>query len=207
MANPAANSKFRMHISENHEAADMQLSEFQPWELKTVPPVPTTVVSRKTHGGAGTFNINLPLAGSPGIECRSGGAANDYQVVLTFPSAVTFANAAVTTGAGSVSGSSGSGTTTVTVNLTGVTNAQTIKVTLLGVTDGVNTGDLTVPMGMLLGDTNGNRSVNASDITQTKIQSGQAATGSNFRTDVNVNGVVNASDVSLVKVRSGTALP
>jgi hypothetical protein len=207
VANAVANTKFRVLIGQNHEAPEIQLSEFQPWELKTIPPVPTAIVSRKTHGGAGTFNINLPLTGTPGIECRSGGAANDYQVVLTFPSAVTFTNATVTTGVGSVNSSSGSGTTTVTVNLTGVTNAQTIKVTLQGVTDGVNTGDLTVPMGMLLGDTNGNASVNASDLTQVKIQSGQAATGSNFRTDVNVNGVINASDITFVKLRSGTALP
>ena len=93
------------------------------------PPTPTQVVSRKLHSGA-PFDIILPLTGSPGIECRSGGATNDYQVVLTFANAVTFNNAAVTTGAGSVSSTSGSGTTTVTVNLTGVTNAQTITVTL-----------------------------------------------------------------------------
>ena len=62
-------------------------------------------------------------------------------------------------------------------------------------------------MGLLLGDTNGNRSVNASDVSQTKAQSGQASTSSNFREDVNINGVINASDVSLVKSRSGTALP
>ena len=29
----------------------------------TLPPTPTLVVSRKTHGGAGTFDINLPLTG------------------------------------------------------------------------------------------------------------------------------------------------
>ena len=171
------------------------------------PPTPTLVVSRKTHGGAGTFDINLPLTGNPGIECRSGGASNNYQVVFTFPSAVTFTNAAVTAGAGSVSSSSGSGTTTVTVNLTGVTNAQRIMVTLQGASDGTNTGDLSVPMGVLLGDVNGNGSVNSTDISQTKLQSGQAVTNANFREDVNANGSINATDVSSVKLKSGTALP
>ena len=128
----------------------------------TPPPAPTQVVSRKLHGGAGPFDINLPLTGNPGIECRSGGASNDYQIVFTFPSSVTFTNASVTAGTGSVSGSSGSGTTTVTVNLTGVTNAQRITVTLLGVSDGTNTGDFSVQMGVLLGDTSGNGTVNAS---------------------------------------------
>src|SRR5262249_16050235 len=50
---------------------------------------PTSVVSRKTHGGAGTFDVNLPLTGTPGIECRTGGATSDYQIVVTFPGTVT----------------------------------------------------------------------------------------------------------------------
>jgi uncharacterized delta-60 repeat protein len=170
------------------------------------PPVPTQVVSRKMHGGTAR-DIVLPLTGSPGIECRSGGAANDYQIVLTFPSAVTFTNAAVTAAGGTVSGSSGSGTTTVTVNLTGVTNAQTISLTLQGVSDGTITGDLIVPMGMLVADTNGDGSVSASDVAETKSNSGQAADASNFRSDVNVSGSISAADIGLVKSKAGTSLP
>ena len=103
------------------------------------PPAPTQVVSRKLHNGV-PFDINLPFTGNSGIECRSGGATNDYQVVFTFPGSVTFNSAAVTAGAGTVSGTSGSGTTTVTVNLTGVANAQTVTATLLGVNNGMSTG-------------------------------------------------------------------
>ena len=170
------------------------------------PPTPMQVVSRKLHGGA-PFDINLPLTGNPGIECRSGDGTNDYQVVFTFANSVTFSGASVTSGAGSVSSSSGNGTTIVTVNLTGVTNAQRITVTLQGVNDGTSTGDVGVQMGVLIGDTNGNGIVNASDVSQTKGQLGQATTGSNFRTDVNANGTINATDVSQVKARLGTALP
>ena len=169
-------------------------------------PLPSQVVSRKIHGGV-PRDIPLPLTGDPGIECRSGGATNDYQVIFTFPSAVTFTNAAVTAGVGSVSGSAGSGTNTVTVNLTGVTNAQRITITLFSVNNGTTSGDVGVQMGMLLGDTSGNASVNASDVSQTKARSGQAVDATNFRSDVTVNGSINASDVSLVKSRSGTALP
>jgi hypothetical protein len=170
------------------------------------PPVPTSVVSRKLHSGA-PFDINLPLTGNSGIECRSGGATNDYQVVFTFPSSVTFTNASVTAGTGSVSSSSGSGTTTVTVNLTGVTNAQRIMVTLFGVNDGMSTGDVGVQMGVLIGDTNGNGTVNASDVSQTKGRIGQTLSATNFRSDVNANGSINAGDVGLVKSKVGTALP
>ena len=169
--------------------------------------VAQSTVSRKMHGAAGNFDINLPLTGSSGIECRGGGVTGDYQVVFTFASPVTFIGAVVTAGTGSVSSASGSGTTIVTANLTGVTNAQQITVTLQGVNDGTGTGDVSVQMGVLVGDTTGNGTVNASDIGQTKAQSGQAVTGSNFRTDVNVSGSINASDVSLVKSKSGTALP
>ena len=39
--------------------------------IRRAPPIPTSVVSRKTHGTAGDFDIDLPLAGNPGIECRT----------------------------------------------------------------------------------------------------------------------------------------
>lgn len=170
------------------------------------PLAPTQVVSRKVHGGAGTFDIDLPLTGSTGIECRSGGPTNDYQIVFTFPGSVTFKNAAVTSGTGTVRNTSGSGTTTVTVNLTGVTNAQTISVTLQGASDGTSTGDVAVPMGLLVGDTNWNGNVNASDVSQTKSRIGQAVDSTTFRSDVNVNGSINAGDISQIKANLGTAL-
>jgi hypothetical protein len=62
-------------------------------------------------------------------------------------------------------------------------------------------------MGVLAGDTNADRSVNSADITQTKSQSGQAVTGSNFREDLNVDGSINSADITLVKSKSGTGLP
>ena len=72
---------------------------------------------------------------------------------------------------------------------------------------GNNTPVLQVPIGVLLGDTTGNGTVNATDVSQAKLQSGQAVTGSNFRNDITVNGSINATDVSSVKLKSGTALP
>ena len=62
-------------------------------------------------------------------------------------------------------------------------------------------------MGFLIGDTTGSGEVNASDISQTKSQSGNAISASNFREDVTTNGAINSSDVSLVKSKSGGALP
>ena len=67
-------------------------------------------VSRKIHGDAGAFDIDLPFAGGPGIECRDGNG--DYQVVVTFVNNVTFSYVAVGVGTGYVSSYSGSGTNT-----------------------------------------------------------------------------------------------
>ncbi len=127
-------------------------------------------------------------------------------MIINFAIPVTVASANVTSGSGSVGSFSVSGAV-VTVNLTGVINAQRITVTLGNVDDGTNIGDVPVSMGVLAGDTTGNGTVNASDIGQTKAQSGQAVTGSNFRTDVNLSGSINASDIGLVKSKAGTSLP
>jgi uncharacterized protein (TIGR02597 family) len=164
----------------------------------------TNVGSRKTHG---VTPFDARLIGNVGIESRSGGASNDYQLLFTFPNPVTFSGAAVTAGTGSVTNTSGSGTNSVTVNLTGVTNAQKLTLSLQGVNDGTFTNDVAVRMGVLVGDVGGNGTVNASDIAATKAQSGQAISAANFRTDVAVSGSINASDIAAVKSRAGTTLP
>lgn len=165
-------------------------------------------VSRQAHGGAASFDIALPLTGPSGIECRSGGASGAYQVVFNFGGAVTLDNATVTSGAGSVDSTTGSGTATLTVNLTNVTDAQRITLTLSNINTGMSTTDVGLQMGVLLGDTNGNGAVSASDIGQTKGQSGQPVTASNFRSDLNASGgTINASDVGQVKANAGHTLP
>lgn len=166
---------------------------------------PTSALSRKTHSFAGNFDVNLPLTGTPGIECRSGGAAGNYQMVVTFVSPVTFANARLTTGTGSVSSASASGNQ-ITVNLTGVTTAQSIAVTINAVSDGVNSGNVTVPMSILVGDTNGDGFVDAIDVAQTKSQSGTAVSSLNFREDLNVDGSIDSNDTALDKSKAGGSL-
>jgi hypothetical protein len=169
-------------------------------------PTALNAVSRKTHGAAGDFDIDLPPSGPLGIECRSGGAMNDYQVVVTFASPVTLGSAAVTVGTGSVALATVSGNT-ITVDLTGVINQQVITVGLTCVSDGINSGNMTVDMGVLVGDTNGNGAVNAGDTVQTRGRSGQTTDATNFRSDVNLGGAINSGDQIAVRSRSGTALP
>jgi N-acetylneuraminic acid mutarotase len=179
-------------------------------------PVPTvqSVVSQKTHGFVGDFDVPLPLDGTPGIECRSGGGTNDYTMVITFSSTITVngnPQAVVTGGTGTIgsNGVSNGGVVQVsgnivTIPLTNVANAQTIQVTLYGVNGSTN---FTIPMRILIGDTNGNGTVNASDVSQTKSRVGQQISSSNFRSDVNANGYIDAADIAMIKAALGTSLP
>ena len=139
---------------------------------------------------------------------------NDYTIVVSLSAAVTVSGnpqAELIAGSGTV----GSGGTpnggmvtvsgnTVTIPLTNVTNQQNIQVRLNGVN---GSSSFIIPMGVLVGDTNGDRIVNAGDAAQTKGRSGQTTDGTNFRSDVNTNGIINVGDTSAVKSHSGTALP
>ena len=116
-------------------------------ELILVAPTPVSAVSRKTHGAAGTFDIALP-----GVESRSGGVSGDYQLVVTFGATVNVGSVSIASGTGSVMTVTGNGTNTITVDLTGVTNVQYLTVKLGCTDNGVNLGDVSVTMGVLIGD-------------------------------------------------------
>ena len=176
------------------------------------PPVElTSVVSRKNHGSAGPFDINLPLVGIPGVECRSGGANDDYSLIFSFANPLArVGGAAVTSGNGTVSSHAiGSDAREYVVNLTGVTNAQTITVTLTNVTDSSGNGSaaIGISMGVLLGDVTANRLVSNTDVSAVKAQISAAVGSSNFRSDVNANGIVSNTDVSVTKAQVSTTLP
>jgi len=180
--------------------AQTLIEEYSP----TVPAL-TSVASRMTHGGAGTFDVDLPIVGKRGVECRSGGPNGNYSVVFTFVNDVTDCGRAGTTGGTIVPGPS---TNQCTENITGVPNVQYINLELDNVVDSQNnTGNVAVPMGVLIGDTNADGFVDAIDVSQTKSQSGNAVKGLNFREDINLDGFVDAIDTSFVKSKSGTALP
>jgi hypothetical protein len=174
--------------------------------VATLAPIPTSVVSRKTHGAAGTFDLDLPLTGTPGIECRSGLTPGDHQIIATFANPITLTGASISSGTGSVSSYTTDGAT-VTINLTGIANAQNITIILASVSDGSNSGDVSIPMSILLGDVNGNGVVSNTDVAALKSQVAAPVTSSNFRNDVNANGVISNSDVSTSKAQVGTSLP
>ncbi len=194
--------------------------------ITTATPVcaaPITAGSVKTQGGAGAMAIGMPLAGTAGVESRSGGATNDHSVEVYFATSGYTVNGAtqaqIISGTGMIGtgGVSNGGAVTIsgippnpsicTIPLTGITNAQTIMVRLNNVTHGAETGNVLIPMSFLTGDSNGDGAVNSADVSQTKARSGQAVDGTNFRSDINADGNLNSGDISFVKSRSGTGLP
>jgi hypothetical protein len=168
--------------------------------------VMTSAVSRKTHGSAGVFDVPLPLVGEPGVECRE--SDGNHTLVFTFANNVVSGKADVTGGQATAGTPSFAGNT-MTVNLSGVTDGQKVTVTLSEVTDSAAQvlPDVAVSMNVLAGDTNGNKTVNATDIGQVKSQSGMAVSAENFRQDVTTDGAITASDIGLVKSRSGATVP
>jgi hypothetical protein len=165
----------------------------------------SAVVSRKVHGITGTFDVDLPLTGPHGVECRSGGANGNYTVVFTFLNNITTCGTAGTAG---VVVSSGPNPNQCTENLTAVPNAHYITITLNGVVDSVGaTGNVSATMGVLLGDVNANGTVSNADVSSIQAQVGASVTQSNFRNDVNANGTISNGDVAATQAQVGAQLP
>jgi hypothetical protein len=189
------------------------VSTYVPPPCGTIPtPVQlTAVASRKVHGGAGAFDIDLPVTGTHGIECRSGGSNGDYTIVFKFADTLTgVGSATVSSGAGRVhDGAIGSDSHEYIVNLTGVGNAQHISVTLRGIQDsaGHNSNTISAPMDVLLGDVNATGAVDGNDVSAVQGHTRQAVGPSTFIYDVNTTGSIDGNDVSAVQGATRTSLP
>lgn len=190
-------------------SGEIYITDISNGNIYKLVPALASVVSRKIHGSAGTFDLDLPLTGAPGVESRSGGAGGNHMFVFSFSNPLgSIAEASVSGGTGSVTSRSinPSDTRQYFVNLTSVANAQMLTLTLTNVSDAAshNLGNFSITMNLLTGDVNANGAVNSSDVAATKLESGHAATAANFRADVNVNGAISASDIALVKSQLGT---
>lgn len=85
-------------------------------------------------------------------------------------------------------------------------SAQIINLTLTGLSAGTGTTDVSVPMGVLLGDVNASTVVSNADVIEANAQakSNAAASESNFKTDINLSGVISNADVNLIKAKAKT---
>lgn len=178
-----------------------------------VPPVVTlsTVVSRKQHFGSNRDTVidhTLPIGGNISTEPRAIGAG--HQIVFQFSGPINQPGfpSAVDSGLFDIGSTSALvnplANNEVIISLTGIPDNKRVKVTL------TNVNNIAVPfaasIGFMLGDVNGTRNINSSDISAVKARSGQTTDASNYRFDINVSGTVNSSDISAVKARSGLTL-
>jgi hypothetical protein len=195
-----------------------QVSGPRPSANPTPTPGPTPVpvqlvstVSRLVHGLAGTFDINLPVAGPSGIECRRNIPGGSYTIIYTFSNPLqSVSSAVVTGGVGRVHDSSiGVDPHQYIVNLVNVANAQGIVVTLNFVQDSLGHASSAVnaSLSLLIGDVGGNGNVGSGDVSAVNGQVGHPVTISNFRDDVNHDGVIDSTDVTMVKNQRGAFLP
>jgi hypothetical protein len=161
-----------------------------------------SAASRLTHGGAGTFDIAMPLTGTSGVEDRASGT---YNAVFTFDGAVTSGQVLAVGGIATVGPISFSGNT-MTAQLTGVTSAEVVTLRVQNINgDGQPHGD--VPFGFLTADVNGNRTVDRPDLQQLSADRGQPVTAANFRDDINLSGRVDRPDVQSVQTNRGHSIP
>ena len=64
-------------------AGELYLTDIGNGNVYKLSPMLVGAASRKMHGTT-AFDIDLPLTGTPGIECRSGGTNGNYTIVFKF---------------------------------------------------------------------------------------------------------------------------
>jgi len=171
------------------------------------PPPLATVSSRKVHGSAGIFNLNLPLTPPYGIEPRSGGTNGQFVIVFHFANPVVTCGTA-SSSHGTATNDPASGGNDCLVDLTGVPNAQYTTVTLAGVIDNHgNQGNVPGTFGVLLGDVDATGRVDGNDVSATQSHTRQTTDNTNFRYDVDVSGKIDGNDVSTTQGQTRTSLP
>ena len=161
-----------------------------------------SAASRLTHAAAGTFDANMPLTGTSGVEDRK---ATTYNAVFTFSAPVTSGQVTVLSGTATVGAITFSGNS-MTAQLTGVTSAEVVTLHTQNINgDGQPHGD--VAFGFLTGDADANRTVQPADKTLVKGQLNQPVTSANFREDVDANGRIKNADVQVVNANRGHSIP
>ncbi len=167
------------------------------------------VLSRKMHGSLGPFDVpvdtSAAIAGAVSVEPRAIGTG--HAVVFEFDGPVVSVSTTGVTGPSSTnigSHSTAIDGNQVIVTLNSIPDAQRVRVALSGVN---GTSSAAAALGFLVGDSNGSRNINASDVSGARARAGQPADALNFRHDLNATGVIGAADIAATKARVGLALP
>lgn len=179
----------------------------------TEAPAIVSAVSRKTHGAAGDFDVDI-LPGTA-TEPRINGTT---KVVVGFDKDIQAADGMldgneIILSSGTVNSATIDGST-LTIEMSGATPLSCLLITLNGIscTPNPEISGIMLPAVLTVrqnyGDANNDGSVLSGDITQVKSVSGQTANSTNFRRDLNADGTVLSGDITIAKARSGNvALP
>jgi len=169
-------------------------------------PVVQSALSRRVHGGAGTFDLPLSaVTTNPTTEPRQGPAQT---IVFTFDKPINAATATITEGTATAGVPTFSGSNVI-VGLTGVNNQQYVTIALTNVasSDGGTGGSGSVRLGFLVGDVNQNRVVTLADLGLVNAQLAQTVTAANYLKDVNASGTLSLADKGITNANLTKALP
>ena len=164
-----------------------------------------SAVSRKTHGGAGTFDLPLTLdpTSNATVEPRLGGPTT---LIFNFNTNVAAAGGVLNAGSFSLTNVTYSaasiGTSNLTLNLTNAVDQSLVTVVLSGITDLAGNplaGTNAVRICSLYGDVNQNGAVNVVDMQRVKNNLLQGLTPANFLCDINCSGGINVVDLQYIK--------
>ena len=169
------------------------------------------VVSRKTHGPAGTFDLPIDtrpgINGNVSIEPRAIGAA--HTIVFNFGETVTAPGTVTVVDAGGAPiglASRVANANEVQVSLANVPDRRRVTIALAGVGAASGTLNASASLGFLIGDVNNSASVTSQDTSAVKARAGHSADADSFRYDIGASGQVTAKDIAVVKSRVGLTL-
>jgi len=166
----------------------------------------TQAVSRKEHGSAGSYDLNLALEPPNSTECRKGGPTT---IILTFSEGIkaldgTIDTTEVSLSAGNLQSLSMSmQKLEMTLEISGVPNSSTLTVTLNGIVDLADNPlvDNDLEIKVKTGDATPDGIVNIFDLASVKQALFQEPNENNFINDINIDGIINIFDLEAVKTR------
>ncbi len=203
------NSELKFHLDTDNTVnfAGVAIDDITVTACAPAAPVLQNVVLRRVHGGAGTFDLPVsPVLLNPTTEPRAGPA---HQLVFTYDKPLSSGVVGISEGVATVGAGSGIFGSTIVIALTGVSNAQYVKVSLSSISsaDGGTGGIGEARVGFLEGDVNQNRVVALSDVGLVNAQLAQFVTAANFLKDVNASGSLSIADKGLTNAKLTTSLP
>ena len=172
--------------------------------LDTAAPAMTSASSVKTSG-AGELAIAMPITGKPGVESRAGGITN---LVVTFDEPVVLGSSFHMTLANGTGSAAASGNRLI-LSLSGVADAQTLRVDLTDVGDTAgNFSAYSITANVLQGDITGDTKVDFNDFLVLQNAFGTVAGTAGYSTasDLNGNGSIDFDDFLLLQNAFGHSI-